>query len=89
MFQNSRQQRRRIIAREKNVSSLTQNFRFGVEVGLLERAILKMGLSARAYERINQSDKAREAYERGARAATSHGHPGMAEEYRQILESNS
>ena len=29
------------------------------------------------------------AYERGAQAATSHGHPGMAEEYRQILESNS
>ena len=47
------------------------------------------GMLARAYERMNQSDKAREAYERGARAATSHGHPGMAEEYRQILESNS
>jgi len=44
---------------------------------------------ARAYELSNQSDKARQAYERGAQAATSHGHPGMAEEYRQILENNS
>ena len=45
------------------------------------------GMLARAYERTNQSGKAREAYERGMNAATSHGHPGMAEEYRQILES--
>ena len=45
------------------------------------------GMLARAYERSNQSDKAREAYERGVQAAASHGHPGMAEEYRQILET--
>jgi len=42
---------------------------------------------ARAYERTKQSDKARETYRRGIEAATSHGHPGMAEEYRTILEN--
>jgi len=43
------------------------------------------GMLARAYERTDQGAKAREAYERGVRAAASHGHPGMAEEYREIL----
>lgn|SRR6185295_5929979 len=45
------------------------------------------GMLARAYERTNQSDKAREIYLRGADVAMAHGHPGMAEEYRQILEN--
>jgi predicted Zn-dependent protease len=46
------------------------------------------GMLARAYERANQIDKARATYQRGIVAASSHGHPSMAEEYRQILESN-
>jgi predicted Zn-dependent protease len=45
------------------------------------------GMLARAYERTKQSEKAREIYLRGADVAMAHGHPGMAEEYRQILES--
>ncbi len=45
------------------------------------------GMLARAYERTHQSDKARDAYERGVKVSTAHGHPGMAEEYREILES--
>jgi predicted Zn-dependent protease len=45
------------------------------------------GMLARAFERTKQSDKARESYQRGAEAAASHGHPGMAEEYKSILES--
>jgi len=45
------------------------------------------GMVARAYERTNQSDKALDAYARGVDAAMSHGHPGMAEEYRQLLNS--
>ena len=45
------------------------------------------GMLARAYERLKQTEKAREVYERGITAATSHGHPGMAEEYRSLLES--
>ena len=44
------------------------------------------GMLARAYERLKQTDKARESYRRGVEAATAHGHPGMAEEYRQMLE---
>jgi predicted Zn-dependent protease len=45
------------------------------------------GMLARAYERTKQNDKARDAYERGMKVSTAHGHPGMAEEYRQILDS--
>jgi tetratricopeptide (TPR) repeat protein len=45
------------------------------------------GMLARAYERSQQSDKARTTYQRGIEVATAHGHPGMAEEYREILES--
>lgn len=45
------------------------------------------GMLARAYEKADQRDKARETYQRGISAATAHGHPSMAEEYRTILES--
>ena len=45
------------------------------------------GMLARAYEKTGQTDKAKETYRRGIEAATSHGHPSMAEEYRTILES--
>ena len=45
------------------------------------------GMLARAYERTEQRDKARETYARGADVAMAHGHPGMAEEYRDILAS--
>src|SRR5258708_36819235 len=45
------------------------------------------GMLARAYERVKQIDKAREAYQRGVDASIAHGHPGMAQEYRMILES--
>jgi predicted Zn-dependent protease len=43
------------------------------------------GMLARAYERAGQPNKARESYERGIEAATKHGHPSMAEEYRALL----
>lgn len=45
------------------------------------------GMLARAYERSKQIEKARASYQRGIEVATAHGHPGMAEEYREILES--
>jgi len=45
------------------------------------------GMLARAYERTQQREKAREAFQRGRAAATAHGHPGMAAEYQTILES--
>ncbi len=45
------------------------------------------GMLARAFERTKQSDKARETYQRGVDVSMAHGHPGMAEEYRQILQS--
>jgi tetratricopeptide (TPR) repeat protein len=44
------------------------------------------GMLARAYEKAEQRDKARETYQRGIDAATTHGHPSMAEEYRLTLE---
>jgi hypothetical protein len=42
---------------------------------------------ARAFERTKQTEKAREVYQRGAEVASAHGHPSMAEEYKNILES--
>lgn len=46
------------------------------------------GMLARAYEKTEQRDKARETYQRGIDAATTHGHPSMAEEYRLTLEES-
>ncbi|MBC8032020.1 MAG: tetratricopeptide repeat protein [Pyrinomonadaceae bacterium] len=43
------------------------------------------GMLARAYEQTDQRDKAKETYQRGINAATLHGHPSMAEEYRVTL----
>lgn len=45
------------------------------------------GMLARAYEQAEQRDRAKETYRRGIDAATKHGHPSMAEEYRSILAS--
>ncbi len=45
------------------------------------------GMLARAYEKAGQQDKAKATFQRGIEAATKHGHPSMAEEYRTILES--
>ena len=45
------------------------------------------GMLGHAYEKAGQLDKAKETYQRGIEAATTHGHPSMAEEYRTILES--
>ncbi len=45
------------------------------------------GMLARAYERTGRRDQARETYQRGVEAAMAHRHPGMAEEYRMILEA--
>jgi predicted Zn-dependent protease len=45
------------------------------------------GMLARAYERVGKRDEARQTYERGIEAATAHGHPSMAEDYRATLES--
>ena len=44
------------------------------------------GMLARAYETSGQGDKAKETYQRGIDAATKHGHPSMAEEYRATLD---
>jgi predicted Zn-dependent protease len=43
------------------------------------------GMLARAYEKAGQREKAKETYQRGIDAASAHGHPSMAEEYRVTL----
>ena len=45
------------------------------------------GMLARAYERVGKREEARRTYERGIEAATAHGHPSMAEDYRVTLET--
>ena len=46
------------------------------------------GMLARAYEATGRRDEARTTYERGIEVATKHGHPGMAEEYREVLTND-
>jgi predicted Zn-dependent protease len=46
------------------------------------------GMLARAYEKLNQREKARETFQRGIAAASAHGHPSMAEEYRSALDES-
>jgi Tfp pilus assembly protein PilF len=43
---------------------------------------------ARAYEKVGQRERAREAYQRGIEAAQLHGHPSMAEDYRMTLQTD-
>jgi predicted Zn-dependent protease len=45
------------------------------------------GMLARAYEKVGMRDAARESYLRGIEAAENHGHPSMAQEYRETLET--
>lgn len=45
------------------------------------------GMLARAYEKASQPDQAKVTFQRGIDAATRHGHPSMAEEYREALEN--
>jgi predicted Zn-dependent protease len=46
------------------------------------------GMLARAYEKLNMREQAREAYLRGIEAAQLHGHPSMAEDYRMTLQAD-
>jgi predicted Zn-dependent protease len=46
------------------------------------------GMLARAHEKLSQREQAQEAYQRGIEAATKHGHPSMAEEYRTVLATD-
>lgn len=46
------------------------------------------GMLARALEKEGRREEARAAYEQGIRAAESHGHPSMAEDYRMTLETD-
>ncbi len=46
------------------------------------------GMLARAYEKTDQRDEARKAYEQGITTSESHGHPSMAEDYRMTLASD-
>ncbi len=44
------------------------------------------GMLAKAYERIGEREKARNAYEKGIEVSMSHGHPSMANDYRMTLD---
>ena len=39
------------------------------------------------YTELGMPDRAKDAYEKGVRAASRHGHPDMAEEFRDCIES--
>ncbi len=44
------------------------------------------GMLAKAYERIGETEKARNTYEKGIEVADAHGHPSMAGDYRMTLD---
>lgn len=44
------------------------------------------GMLAKAYERVGEREKARNAYEKGIEVANAHGHPSMAGDYRMTLD---
>ena len=44
------------------------------------------GMLAKAYEATGESEKAKASYEKGIEVSLAHGHPTMAEDYRQTLE---
>ncbi|NNE99455.1 MAG: tetratricopeptide repeat protein [Pyrinomonadaceae bacterium] len=46
------------------------------------------GMMAKSYEALGENDKAKKAYEQGIEVALGHGHPSMAEEYKNILDSD-
>jgi predicted Zn-dependent protease len=39
-----------------------------------------------ALEQLNRHEEARQAFEQGVEQALKHGHPGMADEFRQYVE---
>lgn len=46
------------------------------------------GMLARAYEKLGESEKAKNALEQGIKASEKHGHPTMAADYRFALDMN-
>jgi len=44
------------------------------------------GMLAKAYERCGERDKAREIYEKGIEVSNAHGHPSMAQDFRETLD---
>ena len=44
------------------------------------------GRLGEALRRLGRSDEAKEAYRRGIEAAERHGHPTMAQEFRDVLD---
>jgi predicted Zn-dependent protease len=44
------------------------------------------GMLAKAYEKIGERVKARDAYEKGIEVSNAHGHPSMAQDYRITLD---
>lgn len=68
-----------------------ENYSDGVEAleAYLEKADdegAAYGMLARAFEALGERDKAKAAYETGIEVSLAHGHPSMAEDYRQTLE---
>lgn len=44
------------------------------------------GMLAKAFEKTNRRDEAKNAYKQGVAAAYKHGHPSMAAEFEETLE---
>lgn len=62
-------------------------------IALLENYLAKTddegnayGMLAKAYQVLGEQEKAKETYKKGVEAATRHGHPSMAQDYKMTIE---
>lgn len=65
---------------EKVVEQINAYLRLQEDQGAAYRML------AHSLEKLRRLDEARQAYENGIQQALKHGHPGMADEFRQALE---
>ena len=66
---------------------------YGEVINLLEDYLSKAdeegnayGMLAKAYEKQDNREKAKESYEKGIEVSNAHGHPSMAQDYQMTLD---
>lgn len=67
---------------EKAVATFERYLKFGTDEGA------GYGMLAKACEELGDPERAKAAYEKGIEVALAHGHPTMAEDFRETLESD-
>ena len=66
---------------EKTIETIDAYLRLKDDEGAAYRIL------GHCYTELGMPERAKDAYEKGIRAASRHGHPDMAEEFRDYMES--